>query len=107
MCSVLSTNVGKMSDIINKTNIIMKWKLARSRDNLIKISNHILFLEFEDNGHFKSKHKDIKIGRVLLMSPFNQSFTWQTTYITEIIEEGVCFYHFKTTNSEYKLTKTI
>jgi len=37
------------------------------------------------------------------MSPFNDSFTWMTTSVTEIIEETNNFVHFKTENNEYKL----
>ena len=41
-----------------------------------------------------------------MMSPFNQFFTWQTTPITEIIQERIGGYvKFKTGNSTYELTK--
>jgi hypothetical protein len=40
------------------------------------------------------------------MSPFNQCFTWQTTSITEIVEEREDYVKFKTQNSNYELFKT-
>ena len=83
----------------------MSWQLTRKRDKLKKISKSVLFLEFNKDKTFRSKHKEIKVGRSLLMSPFILSFTWQTTSITEIIEQKENYYHFKTENSEYKLTK--
>ena len=83
----------------------MSWQLTRKRDKLKKISKSVLFLEFNEDKTFKSKHEEIKVGRSLLMSPFNKHFTWLTTSITEIIEQKEDYYHFKTENSEYKLTK--
>jgi hypothetical protein len=38
------------------------------------------------------------------MSPFNEFFTWQTTVVTEILEQTPDFVRFKTQNSTYKLT---
>ena len=94
-----------IQDTFNLEHVENKWELIRERDKLKKQSIEILFLEFNKDGTYKSKHNEIKIGRCLIMSPFNKYFTWQTTLITEIIEETVCFYHFKTTNSVYKLIK--
>jgi hypothetical protein len=45
------------------------------------------------------------VGLSLLMSPFNQFFTWQTTTITEIVEEKDDYIKFKTQNSDYELWK--
>ena len=81
------------------------WKLVRSRDGLTKQSVHILWIEYDDNGIFKAKHDDFDIGLSLLMSPFNQFFTWQTTPITEIVEEQDNYIKFKTKNSNYELWK--
>jgi hypothetical protein len=39
------------------------------------------------------------------MSPFNDFFTWQTTTVTEIVEESVDLVTFKTQNSNYTLRK--
>jgi hypothetical protein len=80
-----------------------KWKLVRERDNLTKYSDDVLWVEWNENRTFKAKHKHIDIGYALLMSPFNHSFTWQTTEVTEIIEKTDSYIKFKTNNSNYKL----
>ena len=81
------------------------WKLVRESDGLTNESKDVLWLEFNDDGTFKSKHSEPAIGRSLLMSPFNQFFTWQTTTLTEIVEERDDYIKFKTQNSNYELWK--
>ena len=63
------------------------WKLVRERDGLTHRSKEVMWLEWNEDGTFKDKHDTPTIGRSLIMSPFNQFFTWQTTTITEIIEQ--------------------
>ena len=84
----------------------MNYKLVREGDGLTKQSQDVMWLEFDENGRFKAKHKDIAVGRSLLMSPFSQFFTWQTTDIKEIIEQREDYVKFKTTNSIYELHET-
>ena len=79
------------------------WKLVRERDGLTKKSKEVMWIEFGDDGRFKEQHKEPGIGRSLIMSPFNQFFTWQTTTITEIIEQKENYIKFKTGNSIYEL----
>jgi hypothetical protein len=81
------------------------WKLVRERDGLTNQSKEVLWLDFDDEGRFKTKHDKPEIGRSLLMSPFNQFFTWQTTILTEIVEEREDYIKFKTQNSNYELWK--
>lgn len=81
----------------------LNWKLVRERDGLTKESENILWIEFNDEGRFKEKFDEIAVGRSLLMSPFNQFFTWQTTTVTEIVEQREDYIKFKTQNSNYKL----
>jgi len=81
----------------------MGYKLIRRGDGLKKESEDIMYIEFDDTGRFKEKHDKPKVGYSLLMSPFNIFYTWQTTVITEIIEETEDMVHFKTEKSEYKL----
>ena len=81
------------------------WKLVRERDGLTKKSKEVMWIEFNDEGRFKSKHDEPAIGRSLIMSPFNQYFTWQTTTITEIVEQRDNYIKFKTQNSNYELFK--
>jgi len=80
------------------------WKLVRERDGLTKQSKGVMWLEWNEDGRFKSDHDEPAIGRSLIMSPFNQFFTWQTTIITEIVEQREGYLKFKTENSVYELT---
>jgi len=81
------------------------WKLVRESDGLIKQSKEVMWIEFNEEGRFKAKYDKPDIGRSLLMSPFNQFFTWQTTTLTEIVEERDDYIKFKTQNSNYELWK--
>jgi len=81
------------------------WKLVRENDGLTNQSKDIMWIEWNEDGSFKEKHNTFAIGRSLLMSPFTQFFTWQTTPITEIVEEQDDYIKFKTQNSNYELWK--
>ena len=83
----------------------LNWKLVRERDGLTKESENIIWIEFNEEGRFKEKFDEIAVGRSLLMSPFNQFFTWQTTTVTEIVEQREDYIKFKTQNSNYELFK--
>ena len=79
------------------------WKLVRERDGLTKQSARVTWLEWNEDDTLKAKHDEPAIGRSLLMSPFNQFFTWQTTTITDIVEQRDGYIKFKTGNSNYEL----
>ena len=79
------------------------WKLVRERDGLTNQSKEVMWVKWNDEGRFKSKHDEPAVGRSLMMSPFNQFFTWQTTTLTEIVEERENYIKFKTRNSNYEL----
>jgi hypothetical protein len=81
------------------------WKLVRERDGLTKHAVGITWIEFGENGFYKDRHDEPAVGRSLLMSPFNQFFTWQTTDVTEIVEQRDDYIKFKTKNSNYELFK--
>jgi len=81
------------------------WKLVRERDGLTKQSTEVMWVEWNEDGTFKDKHDTPSISRSLIMSPFNQFFTWQTTTITEIVEQRDDYIKFKTENSNYELWK--
>lgn len=80
------------------------YTLSRENDGLIKHSEKVLWIEWDDDGKFSEAYAEPAVGRSLLMSPFNQYFAWQTTPVTEIIEQGDNHVIFKTKNSKYKLT---
>ena len=81
------------------------WKLVRERDGLTKQSKGVKWIEWKEDGTFKEQFEEVAIGRSLLMSPFNQSFTWQTTTLTKIVEQREDYIKFKTGNSNYELFK--
>jgi hypothetical protein len=81
------------------------WKLVREGDGMIAQSKEVMWLEFGDDSRFKAKHEEPAIGRSLIMSPFSDYFTWQTTDIKEIVEERDGYIKFKTKNSNYELWK--
>ena len=81
------------------------WKLVRERDNLINHSVDIKWIEWDEDGCYKADHQEPAIGRSLLMGPFNQFFNWQTTDVTEIVEQREDYVKFKTKNSVYELFK--
>ena len=100
-------NLEMLDNILNQNQSEPKYKLVREHDGLTKYSLDITWLEWNEDGTFKAKHTEPAIGLSLLMSPFNQFFTWQTTEITEILENQENFVKFKTKNSEYVLEKLI
>lgn len=71
-------------------------------DTFQKHSRDVRWIEFENN-QGKELHKKIQIGYSLIMSPFDNSFTWMTTEVIDIVEENENLIHFKTKNSEYIL----
>ena len=81
------------------------WKLVREQDGLTKQSEKVIWIEFEGDGRFKEKYDEIGLNRSLIMSPFNDFFTWQTTTVTEILEQTDEYVKFKTNNSNYELFK--
>jgi len=81
------------------------WKMIREHDGLTNQSKEVSWMEWNEEGRFKSKHDKPAVGRSLLMSPFSQFFTWQTTPITEIVEDQDDYIKFKTKNSNYELWK--
>ena len=81
------------------------WKLVRERDGLTKQSKGVKWIEWNEDRTFKEQFEEASIGRSLLMSPFNPSFTWQTTTVTEIVEQREDYIKFKTGNSNYELFK--
>ena len=80
-----------------------KYKLVRERDGLTKTSLAVKWLEFHEDGKYKDGFDEVAVGRSLIMSPFNDFFTWHTTLVTEIIEQREDYIKFNTKNSSYEL----
>lgn len=84
-----------------------KFKLVRENDGLTKHSSGIRWIEWFEDGTLNNHHEVPTIGFSLLMFPFNESYTWLTTPITEIIEEREGYIKFNTQNSVYELWSNI
>lgn len=82
-----------------------KYTLVRQRDKLVKESARVMWVDWNGDSTFKDKYDLPDIGRSLLMSPFNDFYTWLTTPITEIVEQKEDYIKFKTKNSNYELFK--
>ena len=80
------------------------YTLKRS-DGLIKRSEDVRWIEFNEDGRGKELHETPKVGLGLIMSPFNMFFTWQTTEVTELLEVSENCVKFRTKNSDYELIK--
>ena len=80
-----------------------KYRLVREGDGLTKTSKDIKWLEFNEDGRYRGEFEDIAVGRSLIMSPFNDFFIWQTTLVTEIVEQRDDYIKFSTENSSYEL----
>ena len=83
-----------------------RWILTKpDQPSFQKLSADIIWLEFNEDRTYKARHKKPAVGLSLLMSPFNEFFTWQTTPITHIKEERENCWLFNTENSTYLLRK--
>jgi len=98
----LDENQAELMGLIEKE---FNWKLVRERDGLNNQSKDIKWIEWNEEGRFKADHKEPAVGRALLMSPFNDFFTWMTTDVTEILENQDDYVKFRTRNSNYELWK--
>jgi hypothetical protein len=81
------------------------YRLIRLNDGLIKTAPNVKWIEFDEYGYFAAQHNEIEVDRCLLLYPLNNNFTWQTTLVTEIIEQRKDYIKFKTENSIYELFK--
>ena len=96
----LDENQAELMGLIEKE---YNWKLVRERDGLTNQSKEVMWLEWNEEGRFKAKHDKPAIGYSLIMSPFSEFFTCQTTSVTEIVEERDDYVKFHTRNSTYEL----
>jgi hypothetical protein len=93
------------AELMGLTEKHINWKLVRENDGLTKQSEKVMWIEFNDDGRFKERYDEIGLNRSLIMSPFNDYFTWQTTTVNEILEQTDEYVKFKTNNSIYTLSK--
>lgn len=113
-CKKVTEHIPKLDAILNgymvcgECSIMNHYcTLIKPEDKtFIKTSIGVIWVEWNENGTFKDKHQKPAVGLSLLMEPFNLGFTWETTVITEIIEETEDYLKFKTENSIYELYHT-
>jgi len=101
----LEENVLKVALEQNVIENEFNWKLVREHDRKTSQSKEIMWVEWNEEGRFKARHNEPAIDRSLVMSPLNMNFSWQTTPITEVLEEKENYLKFKTKNSVYELWK--
>ena len=69
------------AELMGLTEKHINWKLVRENDGLIKQSEKVMWIEFNDDGRFKERYDEIGLNRSLIMSPFNDYFTRLTTTV--------------------------
>lgn len=77
--------------------------LKPNEPNFIKTSIGVKFITWGEHDEYQSHSDKPTLGASLIMSPFNDFYTWMTSIITEIIDEHNNYIKFKTTNSTYEL----
>ena len=76
-----------------------KYILGRLNDGFRQVGRwSVQYIEWTDEGHFESKHDEIKVGRSLILDN-----GWTTTAIKEIVEQRDGYIKFQTQNSTYEL----
>ena len=85
---------------------IPNYILARHNDGKTLHGVNIGWVEWRENGKFKELHQKPAVGLSLILDPHHWEYTWLTTPVTEIIEQGDSHIVFKTENSKYELTWT-
>ena len=84
------------------------YTLVKPEDKtFLQYSEDVKWVNYNESGSYKSTKDDIETGCSLLMSPFNDHYTWLTTIIKEVIEEDEFHIQFETENSLYILYKPI
>lgn len=80
-----------------------KYILTRIGDGYIVRGHSVLYMEWDETGHFKEKHDSPEIGRSLVVDFNTGNFRWMTTKIKEVLEMSDYLVRFVTLNSEYQL----
>ena len=99
----MKTNKYDANSVVPKKEPKAKYTLKRLNDGLTRTAYQVQYVEWNEDGTAKESHDDAQIGRSLILDPrFN--YTWLTTAITEIVEQGDGYIKFQTKNSTYELT---
>ena len=99
----MKNNKYDANSVIPKKEPKAKYTLKRLNDGLTRTAYQVQYVEWNEDKTAKESHDDAQIGRSLILDPrFN--YTWLTTAITEIVEQGDGYTKFQTKNSTYELT---
>ena len=116
--SIYCTNCKKHTDNSDKLSAVLEGKrvckvcskmngvytlIKKDDNNFIKTSNEVRWVVYDAIGRHKQTLNYIKEGTSLLMSPFNDNFTWMTTIIDNILNKDDFSVEFETNNSIYTL----
>jgi hypothetical protein len=84
-----------------------KYELTRLDDGLIRKGYTLDFIEWKEDGTFKTRHSEPQVGLSCILDGNSPFYTWMTTTITELIVNEENFIKFKTQNSNYELHKLV
>ena len=99
----MKNNKYDANSVVPKKEPKAKYTLKRLNDGLTRTAYQVQYVEWNEDKTAKESHDDAQIGRSLILDPrFN--YTWLTTAITEIVEQGDGYIKFQTKNSTYELT---
>ena len=99
----MKNNKYDANSVVPKKEPKAKYTLKRLNDGLTRTAYQVQYVEWNEDGTAKESYDDAQIGRSLILDPrFN--YTWLTTAITEIVEQGDGYTKFQTQNSTYELT---
>lgn len=99
----MKTNKYDANSVVPRKEPKAKYTLKRLNDGLTHTAYQVQYVEWNKDKTAKESYDDAQIGRSLILDPrFN--YTWLTTAITEIVEQGDGYIKFQTKNSTYELT---
>lgn len=99
----MKTNKYNANMVVPREEPKVKYTLKRLNDGLTSTAYQVQYVEWNEDRTAKESYDDAQIGRSLILDPgFN--YTWLTTAITEIVEQGDGYTKFQTQNSTYELT---
>lgn len=77
------------------------YKITRIEDGKTFETEDYKFVVFNKKSQGKELVEKPQLGTSLILPPYNASYSWMTSVITEVIDD----YNFKTKNSTYKIER--
>ena len=77
------------------------YKVTRIEDGKEFRTEDYKFVVFNEKGQGKEMIDNPQLGTSLILPPYNASYSWMTSTITEVIDD----YNFKTKNSNYEIER--